>query len=71
MKVSSEFGKSIINNYKEPSRNTQYKDRYYYCDGDEYVAIDNCSGECFTEVFCSEIQAIAYTRFCCKVDFIV
>ncbi|TDM28726.1 hypothetical protein ETH98_08310 [Macrococcoides caseolyticum] len=61
MKVSSEFGKSIIDNYKEPSRNVSHQDRYYYLDGKEYVAIDNRSGECFVEVFSSEIQALAYT----------
>ncbi|PKE11118.1 hypothetical protein CW685_08445 [Macrococcoides caseolyticum] len=62
MKVSSEFGKSIIDNYKEPSRNVSHQDRYYYLDGKEYVAIDNRSGECFVEVFSSEIQALAYTH---------
>lgn len=61
MRVSSEFGKSIIDNYKEPSRNASHQDRYYYLDGNEYVAIDNRSGECFVEVFSSEIQALAYT----------
>lgn len=32
MKVSSEFGKSIIDNYREPSRNVSHQDRYYYLD---------------------------------------